>query len=81
LNFLVRNKTEAMNELLRVFLSKEDPLRVYDFDGYRVEFSGEWFNVRPSNTEPYLRFIAEANTSEKLSEMIETTKAILARFM
>ena len=41
-----------------------------DFDGYRVEFPDWWFNVRPSNTEPYLRFICEATTKTLLDETV-----------
>ena len=33
----------------------EKPEAFMDFDGYRVEFPKWWFNIRPSNTEPYLR--------------------------
>ena len=48
-----------------------------DFDGYRVEFPQWWFNIRPSNTEPYLRFICEANSAELLQEKLDTVKKIL----
>ena len=48
-----------------------------DFDGYRLEFDGWWFNIRPSNTEPYLRFICEATTDEVLQEKIAQTAAII----
>jgi phosphomannomutase len=48
-----------------------------DFDGYRVEFPQWWFNIRPSNTEPYLRFICEASSDELLKEKLETVNQIL----
>ena len=33
-------------------------------DGITVQFDDWWFNVRPSNTEPYLRMVLEARTPE-----------------
>ena len=48
-----------------------------DFDGYRVEFPDWWFNVRPSNTEPYLRFICEATSKEVLDAKVAEVKEIL----
>jgi phosphomannomutase len=48
-----------------------------DFDGYRVEFPQWWFNIRPSNTEPYLRFLCEATTKELLDEKVSMVRKIL----
>lgn len=80
LNFRIADKEAAMKRLSIEFSSGENPLKVYDFDGIRMEFANWWFNVRPSNTEPYLRFIAEADTAEKLEEIISRTKRILQAF-
>jgi phosphomannomutase len=52
-----------------------------DFDGYRLDYPNFWINIRPSNTEPYLRFIAEATTSEKLEELLVEVKKILSAFV
>lgn len=38
------------------------------FDGLTVEYPEWWFNVRPSNTEPLLRLVVEANTEELMEE-------------
>ncbi len=40
-------------------------------------FKDWWFSIRPSNTEPYLRFIAEAKSEEKLNEVVATTHTII----
>jgi phosphomannomutase len=80
INFRIAAKDAAMKQLSDDFCSIEKPVKVYDFDGIRMEFPGWWFNVRPSNTEPYLRFIAEADTSEKLAEIISRTRHILKAF-
>jgi phosphomannomutase len=61
------------------FIGKEKPTASFDFDGYRVEFPDWWFNIRPSNTEPYLRFIAEAKTKAMLDEKVSCVKGIIEK--
>lgn len=50
-----------------------------EFDGLTVRYAGWWFNLRPSNTEPYLRLnvesSSEALTREKTAELLELIKA------
>ena len=65
-----------MKALCEYFSSQEKPLKVMDFDGYRLEFEDWWFNIRPSNTEPYLRFICEARSEEVLQEKISQTQQL-----
>lgn len=36
-----------------------------DVDGLTVQYKDWWFNARPSNTEPLLRIVVEANTPEE----------------
>lgn len=77
LNFKVQNKTKIMEMLKDYFCEQESCLHLYDFDGYRIEFADWWFNIRPSNTEPYLRFIAEAKTKDLLNEKIHIVEQII----
>jgi phosphomannomutase len=42
-----------------------------------VEYDDWWFNVRPSNTEPYLRLVVEARTPEELARHRSELEAIL----
>lgn len=79
INFKVEQKSEAMELLKEYFTKEENPTAFFDFDGYRVEFKEWWFNVRPSNTEPYLRFIAEATSQELLDEKVAKTKELIGR--
>ncbi|MDP2237542.1 MAG: phosphomannomutase/phosphoglucomutase [Bacteroidales bacterium] len=80
LNFKINQKQEAMDAIKNHFSDIEKPLRFLDFDGYRLDYSDFWFNIRPSNTEPYLRFIAEAKSESKLNEIIEKVKDLLQGF-
>jgi phosphomannomutase len=77
INFRIENKLEAMEKLKSEFCNREQSTALYDFDGYRVEFEQWWFNVRPSNTEPYLRLVVEAETTDMLSEKLEEIKQVL----
>ena len=77
INFRLEDKKGAMDAVRDLFLSQETPTAQMDFDGYRVEFKDWWFNIRPSNTEPYLRFICEATTDELLNAKVAQVRALL----
>ena len=77
INFRVEDKQGAMDAVRDHFMSEEKPSAYMDFDGYRVEFPDWWFNIRPSNTEPYLRFICEASTRELLDRKVAEVREIL----
>lgn len=52
-----------------------------DIDGLTVQYKDWWFNARPSNTEPLLRIVVEADTVEKQKqreqEVVEIVKSTL----
>ena len=81
INFTIEKKQEAMEAVKAACTAEETPERVLDFDGYRVEFADWWFNIRPSNTEPYLRLIMEARTEELLKEKRMFIEKILKPFI
>jgi phosphomannomutase len=81
INFRVENKQAAMDAVKDHFMAAEPSTAFYDFDGYRVEFKDWWFNVRPSNTEPYLRFLCEATTRAMLDEKIAAARSIIEQFV
>ena len=78
INFKIEDKKGAMDAVKDHFTAQEKAEAFMDFDGYRVEFKDWWFNIRPSNTEPYLRFICEATSKELLDSKVNETKALLA---
>ena len=77
INFRLEDKKGAMDAVRDYFMQKEKSTAYMDFDGYRVEFPDWWFNIRPSNTEPYLRFLCEATTKELLDEKVAKVREIL----
>ena len=64
-NFKLEEKDEAMQELYRI---------------YRIEFPTWWFNVRKSNTEPYLRLVVEAKDDIELAQKLEELSAVIRSF-
>ncbi len=81
LNFRVARKEAAMRALRAAAEARETPLRIYDFDGLRLEFADWWFNVRPSNTEPYLRLVIEAADAATLAARRRGAEAALQPFV
>lgn len=77
INFKIEQKKEAMDAVKNHFMETEKVLKFYDFDGYRIEFETWWFNIRPSNTEPYLRLLVEAHSTAQLKEKIQIIKNII----
>ncbi|MBZ0243473.1 MAG: hypothetical protein K8F24_09695, partial [Bacteroidales bacterium] len=77
INFKIEQKQAAMDAVRAFFTAREKPVQILDFDGYRLDFKDWWFNIRPSNTEPYLRFIAEAKSEEKLNEVVAQVNKII----
>ena len=80
INFKIEDKKGAMEAMREHFCAQEPYTKFMDFDGYRIEFKDWWFNVRPSNTEPYLRLLMEAKTQELLDAKLIEAKNIVNRF-
>ncbi|MBR5921422.1 MAG: phosphomannomutase/phosphoglucomutase [Bacteroidales bacterium] len=81
INFTIEEKKAAMEAVVKTAVAQEKPERILDFDGYRVEFPDWWFNIRPSNTEPYLRLLMEARTEALLAEKRAFIEGILKPYM
>jgi phosphomannomutase len=64
INFHVDDKEGMIRRLADLFSDG----KIDYTDGITVEYRDWWFNVRPSNTEPLLRLVMEARTSELLGE-------------
>lgn len=77
INFTIEDKQMAMDAVRDHFVNIEKPERFLDFDGYRLDYKDWWLSIRPSNTEPYLRFLAEAKSQEKLDDIVKTVAAII----
>lgn len=47
-------------------------------DGIRIDFAQGWLHVRPSNTEPILRIIAEARDQQQAMAMVQQAQKLIA---
>ena len=57
-----------MQEEIRALLAGAFSDAEIDYlDGITVQYTDWWFNVRPSNTEPYLRLVLEAADAAMLA--------------
>ena len=79
-NFEIKQKDEAAAALVSWAKETEKPTKIYDFDGYRIEYDDWWFNVRRSNTEDFLRIVVEAKNTEILEEKYKKIKEIINSF-
>ncbi|MGE4488066.1 MAG: phosphomannomutase/phosphoglucomutase [Kiritimatiellales bacterium] len=80
INFRIEQKEEAIAAVVKKFSEEEAPTAVYDFDGVRMEFADWWFNVRPSNTEPWLRLLIEARNENLLVEKRTAIEQVVRSF-
>jgi phosphomannomutase len=64
INFEVEDKQGKMDELARRYADAE----IDYLDGITISYPDWWANVRPSNTEPFLRLVMEAKTTRELEE-------------
>lgn len=80
INFRIEEKQAAMEALKEYFTSRQLPSKLLDFDGYRIEYPDWWFNVRPSNTEPYLRLVVEARSQALLDSRVREIREVLENF-
>lgn len=72
LNFKVEDKDAAIDRVLdsAKILGKE--ISRSTLDGVRIEYDEGWINIRKSNTEPYLRLIAETDNDSRLDSWVQT---------
>ncbi len=66
-NFKVNDKEKKLNQLKEKYKDGQQN----ELDGLTVEYKNWWFNVRPSNTEPFLRLNLEAKTKKLMEEKKE----------
>ena len=74
INFHVRDK----DAVLRRLKAKYNDGQISEKDGVSVHYKDWWFNVRPSNTEPVLRFNLEAKSQETMVQRKTELQRLLA---
>ena len=75
INFRVSDKDKIIAAVLAEYRMLPGA-ELTDIDGIRLDYPDWWFNLRKSNTEPYLRLVLEAETEEALAQR---TAELIAR--
>jgi len=70
MNFRVEDKDAAIERVVAAAEKFGRQTGMSEMDGVRIEFEDGWVNVRKSNTEPYLRLIAENRSPDGLARWI-----------
>lgn len=73
INFEVEDVEATMSRVAQEFADAN----VDHLDGLTVDFGREWFNLRPSNTEPLLRLNAEAADQAAVSELVGRVSSVV----
>lgn len=70
INLKIKNQKSVLTAVENFY--KKSARKIYRLDGLSADFGspkGEWrFNIRPSNTEPYLRLNVEASVKKLLEK-------------
>ncbi len=74
----INSKVEDKAAVLAGLEEKFGPVgRVFKVDGLSVEYDDWWFNVRPSNTEPFLRLNLEARERSVMEKKREEVLGVI----
>ncbi len=77
--FMMKDKIEGTQEqasrIIRLLKKRyADKGKISLLDGLKIEFEDFWFHIRPSNTEPIIRLLAEARSKQKAERMLARFK-------
>jgi phosphomannomutase len=75
INFMVEDKAAKIELLARRYAGAD----IDYLDGITISYRDWWANVRPSNTEPYLRLVLEAKTAHELERRRKELTALLGK--
>ncbi len=70
-------RRERLPELFAALTKRWPEANADRTDGLRLDWADRWLHVRPSNTEPIVRVIAEAPRAEDAKELCRTAGALL----
>jgi len=78
---IVKDKAGVDPEVLKTMPDKMQAAfaeqRIDLQDGVRIDWEDKWVHVRPSNTEPIIRVIAEASDEAQAKELVQQVRDVL----
>jgi phosphomannomutase len=66
-----RSRTSGLAQVYATLRSRFADATVDERDGLRLGWRDRWLHVRPSNTEPIIRLIAEAPTAAEARQLVD----------
>lgn len=72
---------EAKDEVVKEIAEKYSDHELSTVDGVKIYFEGGWALVRPSNTEPKMSVRCEADSEERLDEILEEVESSVREFI
>ena len=73
----INSKVKDVPKIQKEIKEKYSDGKMFELDGISVEYEDWWFNVRASNTEPFLRLNIEAKTKEMMEEKRDELLALI----
>ena len=69
---------EGLPRLFEALTTRWPEAKANRLDGLRLDWAERWVHVRPSNTEPIVRVIAEAPRAEQARQLCSEVGALLS---
>jgi len=73
-----RGRSAGLAAVYAALRSRFADATVDERDGLRLGWRDRWLHVRPSNTEPIARLIAEAPTAGEAQQLVDAARALCA---
>ncbi|MCX6567231.1 MAG: phosphoglucosamine mutase, partial [Candidatus Aminicenantes bacterium] len=75
----IEGSAERAHRLINILKKRYENTGVVNLlDGLKVDFPDHWIHVRPSNTEPIIRVLAEAKTEAQARRALESLRNEIA---
>ncbi len=74
INFHVEHTDEVIQKITERF----SDAKISELDGVLFEYPEYWISIRKSNTEPVLRLNVEAHNKQKMEEIVEEIRGLIA---
>ena len=80
ISFKIENLKLKIEKLIQGLKEQYKDGKFDELDGITVEYPDWWFNVRPSNTEPVMRLVVEAETKYVMEHKVKEITGAVRRF-
>jgi phosphomannomutase len=83
--YMIKDKIDGTQEeafrIIRQLKRKYSSQNISLLDGLKIQFKDSWFHIRPSNTEPIIRLLAEAKTRRQAENLLSQFKKEISELL